>query len=471
MPVNRRCCVGVTMHRVLALSGLALLTACASGPTYEPPKPSIEATFVQPVATGEPVATFWRGFNDPALDALIAAAMAANGDVKVAQARLAEARATLGGADANRLPSLGVNAGVGRGNAIGDPIDNYISVGASVNWELDFFGRLARERESAIAQVQASEAGIEAAQRIVGAEVASNYASLRGLQQRLRVAQESLVVQRETLKIVETRADLGRGTPLDVARARSLVESTEASIPALQAAIERVYYRLATLTGQSPRATAAALAEPKLLPTIATTDLGSLAAGTPQTLLERRPDVRIAERALAAATAGIGVARADLYPRISLSGLLGFTNNKVSGLFDSESRNTNLGAALAWTPLDFGRVRSRIAASEARQQAALATWEQTVANAIEETETALSAYTRSAQQTARLEAAARYAEEASRLARIRFEAGASDFLTVLDAERSVLSARDALVQAQAGTVGSLVGVYRALGGGWAPPAR
>ena len=138
----------------------------------------------------------------------------------------------------------------------------------------------------------------------------------------------------------------------------------------------------------------------------------------------------------------------------------------MSGLFDSDNRSTNLGAALAWTPLDFGRVRSRIAASEARQQAALATWEQTVALAIEETESALSAYTRSAQQTARLESAARYAEEAARLARVRFEAGASDFLTVLDAERSVLAARDALVQAQAGTVGSLVGVYRALGGGW-----
>ena len=451
-------------ERAALLSAL-LLAACASGPNYEAPKPNAEPTFVQSAATTEPVAAFWRGFNDPVLDGLIAAAMEANGDVKIAQARLSEARANLGFADANRLPALGVSAGAGRGNTIGEPIDNYVSVGPALNWELDFFGRLARERESAAAQVQAGEAGIEAAQRIVGAEVAGNYAALRGLQQRLRVAQESLVLQRETLKIVETRAELGRGTPLDVARARALVETTEASIPALQGAIERVVYRLATLTGQTPRATTAALTEPKLLPTIAATDLSTFAAGTPATLLQRRPDVRIAERQLAAATATIGIARADLYPRISLGGLLGFTNNKVSGLFDSDSRSTNLGAALAWTPLDFGRARSRIAASEARAQAALATWEQTVALAIEETESALSAYNRSAQQTARLESAARYAEEAARLARIRFEAGASDFLTVLDAERSVLAARDALVQAQAGTVGALVGVYRALGGG------
>lgn len=454
------------LERLAPIALAALLAACASGPDYQAPKPVVDAAFVQPAAAGEPVTAFWRGFNDPALDALIAAAVTANADVKIAQARLAEARALSGGADAGRLPTLGVNAGAGRGNEIGAPVDNYVSVGATLNWELDFFGRVARSRESAAATVAASEAGIEAAQRVVGAEVATNYATLRGLQQRLRVAEDSLRVQRETMRIVQARVDLGRGTPLDTARAQSLLDTTEASVPALQAQIERAIYRLATLSGQSPRATAAALAEPKLLPTIAVTDLSTLAAGTPQTLLARRPDVRAAERQLAAATAGIGVARADLYPTISLSGLLGFTSNRVSDLLDSAGRSTNLGAALAWTPLDFGRVRSRIAASEARAQAALATWEQTVALAVEETETALSGYSRSAQQTARLESAARNAEEAARLARLRFEAGAADFLTVLDAERTVLSARDALVQAQTGMVTSLVGVYRALGGGW-----
>jgi multidrug efflux system outer membrane protein len=456
------------MHKaLLPLVAALALAGCASGPSYQAPEPKVDAAFVQTAAPGEPVATFWKAFNDPALDALIAQALAANGDVKVAQARLAEVRALAGEADANRLPTLVLGASAGRGNETGFPIDNYVGVQATLNWELDFFGRLGRARESALAQVQAGEAGVDAARRVVGAEVATQYAALRGLQLRLRVAQESLLVQRETLRIVEVRNELGRGTPLDVARARALLDSTEAVIPALTGQIERTVYRIATLTGQSPRAAAAALSEAKPLPTLAATDLSQLPAGTPQSLLARRPDVRVAERQLAAATASIGVARADLYPRISLSGLLGFTNNRVADLFDTDGRSTNLGAALAWTPLDFGRVRARIGASEARAQQALATWEQTVANAIEETESALSGYTRTVQQTAKLESAARNAEEAARLARVRYEAGAIDLLAVLDAERTVLSARDALVQAQAGTVASLVGVYRALGGGWA----
>lgn len=454
------------MHKAITLAAAAVLAGCASGPAYQPPEARVEAAFVQAAGTGEPVAAFWRSFRDPVLDTLIAQAMDANADVKVVQARLAEVRALAGEAASNRLPSIGVDASAGRGNEVGDPIGNFVGVQATLNWELDFFGRLGRARESALAQVQAGEAGVDAARRIVGAEVATSYATLRGLQQRLRVAQESLQVQRETLRIVEVRAELGRGTPLDVARARSLLDSTDAAIPALTTQIERTVYRLATLTGQSPRAATAALAEPKPLPVLAPTDLGTLPAGTPQALLARRPDVRVAERRLAAATADIGVARADLYPRISLSGLLGFTNNRVADLFDSAGRSTQLGAALAWTPLDFGRVRARIGASEARAQQALATWELTVANAIEETEAALSGYTRTVQQAATLESAARHAEEAARLARVRYEAGAIDLLAVLDAERTVLSTRDALVQAQAGTVASLVGVYRALGGGW-----
>lgn len=450
-----------------ALVAAALLAGCGTvGPEYRAPEPRIEAAFLQPAGRSEPPAAFWRAFGDPALDALIAKAMAANGDVQVAQARLAEVRALAGEADANRRPSVGVGASAGRGNAIGDPIANVVGVQATLNWELDFVGRLDRARESALAQVQAGEAGVDAARRVVGAEVATQYLALRGLQQRLRVAQDSLRVQRKTLRIVEVRAELGRGTPLDVARARSLFESTEAAVPALQAQIERTVYRLATLSGQGPRAAAAALGETRPLPSLPTTDLATLPAGTPQGLLARRPDLRVAERQLAAATAAIGVAQADLYPRISLSGLLGFTSTRVEDLFDSAGRNTQLGAALAWTPLDFGRVRARVAASEARAQQALATWELTVANALEETEAALSGYTRSAQQAARLESAARHADEAARLARVRHEAGAIDLLAVLDAERTALATRDALVQAQAGTVVSLVGVYRALGGSW-----
>jgi multidrug efflux system outer membrane protein len=454
----------------------ALLTACANSPATNPTLSTpLDERFTQNAAQAEPqpldIITFWRAFNDPVLTNLVEQALQGNVDVKLAQARLREAEANAGEARAGRLPSVGLSTSVARVDppgAVGS--STQYSAGGNVNWELDFFGRNRRASDAAAALVTANQAGVGAAQRVLTAELATQYLNLRGQQLRLRVAQEALMNQRESLRIVTARQDLGRGTPLDVARARALVESTEASIPALQAQVERSTYRLATLTGQPPRGVIAAVAVPagdtRLLPTLPFTDLGKVAAGTPQTLLIRRPDVRVAQAQWVAASANTDVARADLFPRISLTGLLGFTSNRISNFGDADSRNNSAGAFLTWPLLDFGRVRSRIAASETRALQALLVYEQTVLLALEETESALAQFNRNTEQTQRLENAAIASEEAARLARIRFEAGASDFLTVLDAERSVLQARDALVQAQTGTVVSLVGVYRALGGGW-----
>ncbi len=465
------------MHKALVLSALAaagVLAGCASTPATQPPLSTVlDPRFVQAGATSEPsdIAIFWRAFNDAPLNALIDQALQANTDVKLAQARLQEARANAGEASAARLLSIGVNASAVEVDVPG-PVrsDRQFSASALFNWELDFWGRNRRASDAAMAAVSASQAGVSAAQRLITAEVATQYFSLRGQQLRLRVANEALLNQRESLRIVTARQTLGRGTPLDVARARALVETTEATIPALRATIERTTYRLATLSGLGPRSVegmvAVAGADLPLLPTLPITDLGSASVGTPQTLLARRPDVRVAQALWTAASANIDVARADLYPRISLTGLLGFVSNRVSNFGDSDARSASVGPSLTWNLLDFGRLRSRIAASEARALQALLVYEQTVQGALEETEGSLAQFDRNNQQTQRLENAAIAAEEAARLARIRFDAGASDFLTVLDAERSVLQARDALVQAQTGTVTSLVGVYRALGGGW-----
>jgi multidrug efflux system outer membrane protein len=217
------------------------------------------------------------------------------------------------------------------------------------------------------------------------------------------------------------------------------------------------------------REVAARLATPRLLPTLPVTDLSALPLGTPEQLLRRRPDLVQSERQLAAATAAIGVATADLFPRVSLTGLLGFASNQVSSFGQSSSQQYSLVAGLTWPLLDFGRVRARIAASEARSLQALAGYEQTVAIALEETEGALSQFSHSAEQTDKLASAARNAEEAARLSKLRFDAGSADFLVVLDAERQSLFARDALVRAQVDQATSLVSVYRALGGGWNAP--
>lgn len=475
-----------SMWQLSWLCVAAGLAGCAAvGPDYRRPPASLDAGFVNAgatatnaQATAADIASFWRGFKDAALDALIERALAANGDVRVAQARLQEARAGLREADAAALPGAGVTADLTREV---QPLSQQPNATRSARertsydasfvalWELDLFGRLRRGSEAAGAVVQASEAGLGAAQTSVAAEVARNYLELRGLQQRLQFTEAALINQRESLRITQARLDAGRGTQLDLARASTLVANTEAALPQLHNAVERTLFRLATLTAQAPRSVLAALAAPAPLPGLPVTDLAALPLGTPAQWLLRRPDLIAAERQLAAATARIGVAKAEFYPRITLSGLLGLNAATLGKLVEGDAARYSLGAGLSWTPFDSGQIRARVAASEARAQASLASYEQALAAALEETEGAFSSYTRSAQRAAQLGRAAASAEEAAQLARLRFEAGVTDFSVVLDAEREALSSRDQLVQAQVGTATALVTVYRALGGGWNAP--
>ena len=467
-----------------SMAGIAfMLAACAVGPDYRVPAIALDAEYlhagapsVDASAASADIARFWRGFDDAVLSQLVEQALTANGDVRIAQARLRESRALLEGARAELLPEADATAGANRALT-----PEYLLPGATrqqrtatvydaaftASWELDFFGRNRRASESAAAQVDASAAGVAAVGTSVVAEVARNYLELRGLQQRLRVATDSIANQQATLRLTEARLEFGRGTRLDVARARSLLGSTEATLPVLQAAIDRSAYRLATLTAQPPRVVLTQLAAgPQDLPTLPATDLGALPIGTPEQLLRRRPDLVQAERQVAAATANIGVATADLFPRVSLSGLIGLAGVHLGSLGDSETQQYGFGASLNWPVLDFGRARSRISASEARADQALTSYQQAVALALEETEGSLTQFTRNAQQSERLGAAARDAEDASNLAALRFDAGSVDFLAVLDAQRQALSTRDALVQARVGQATALVAVYRALGGGW-----
>ncbi|MBL0917673.1 MAG: efflux transporter outer membrane subunit [Hydrogenophaga sp.] len=465
-----------------------LLAGCAAvGPDHQTPAVALDERFISAGTTGsntqapgDDIARFWRGFNDPRLDALIERALAANTDVRLAQARLQEARALQGEADAASRPGVGIDTSAQRavaplsqqpGTSRSERTGTSYDASFVAAWELDLFGRVRRTREAAAAQVSASEAGLHAAHTAVVAEVARNYLELRGLQERLRVTEASLVNQRESLRITDARFDAGRASQLDVSGARGLVASTEAVLPALQAQLEAVAYRLATLTAQAPRTVLADLALPQPLPSLPVTDLATLPVGTPQQWLQRRPDVIAAERRLAAATAGIGIARSELYPSVSLSGLLGFNAPRLGDLFSGDAARYALGVGLTWTPFDFGAIRSRIAASEARAEQGLVVFEQTVALALEETEGAFSGFNRSAQRVNRLEAAARHADEAAQLARARFEGGVTDFQAVLLAEREVLGIREQLVQAQVGTATALVAVYRAIGGGWAAPTQ
>ena len=456
-----------------ALITLAVaLAGCASTPMESQRyQPTLANNFANAPATpAEPVSEFWRAFNDADLDALMAQALKANADLRIASANLQEARALARFSDAQGMPRIDGTASAARvrgrdGQGRADT-GSAFAVGFDVAWEADLFGRVSNDRQAAAATVLAGEAGLRSAQVSVAAELARNYFELRGFQEQLRVAQASLETQQAALKLTQARQSVGRGTLLDSERANALVQTTAANVPALESSVTRSRYRIAVLTGQVPAALDALLAQPKPLPGFKAVPLGAI--GSPESLLRRRPDVAAAEAQIAAAAARVGVARSDLFPRITLGGSLGLNAGRISELGNSSSFAYNLGANLLWSLLDFGRIRSQIAASEARSDGALAQYEKTVLGALEETEGALANYTRVQQQSDRLFAAEQSAAKAAEIARSRFSVGVSDFLAVLDAERELLAARDRLAQVQTAAATSLVAVYKALAGGWAP---
>ncbi len=453
----------------LTMLTAATLAACAAPAPPLADKVAAPEAFAQAANTeAQPVAEFWRAFGDSELDALIAQAMAANRDLRVAAARVAEAQAIEGGTRGLGRPTLDLTAGASRSRSAensGRPgTRNAFDIGAGASWEIDLLGRVATEQRFARANVEAAQAQRRGVQVSIAAEVARSYFELRGLQEQLRVTRLDSGTQREALKLVEARLSAGRGTALDTERARVLVESTAASLPLLESALARTRMRLAVLTGATPSSLNARLAEQKPLPGLPATPLSAI--GSPQTLLQRRPDVAAAEQQLRAADAQTGIARSRLWPSLTLSGSLGLNAGRIGDLGDSGSFVASLGANVLWALIDNGQRRAQVSAADARRDAALAQFDQAVLVALEETEGALINYTRSQQRTESLFAAAKAAEGAAKIARARLDAGSIDFLVVLDAERQLLQARDLLAQGQTQAATALVGVYRALAGGW-----
>lgn len=458
-------------NKLHALALAFIATGCATTPNLPTYKAQLDANFVNAPATqAEPVAEFWRGFGDADLDALVEQGIKANADLRIAAANLREARALANFAAAQSKPSIGgfADAARVRGRDTEGIVqtNSVFAAGFDVAWEADLFGRFGSGRRAAAAQVLANEALVRATQVSVASEVARNYFELRGLQEQLRVARASLETQRTALKLVQARLTVGRGSAFDTERASALVQTTAAGIPALEAALIRTRYRIAVLTGQVPTALDTRLAAQKPLPGIKSVALNRI--GTPENLLRRRPDVAAAEQQVAAAAARIGIARSELFPRLTLGGTLGLNAGRIGDLGKSASFAYNLGASLLWTLIDFGRNRAQIAAASARGEAAVIRYEKAVLTALEETEGALATYTRTQRQTESLFGAAQSASKAADIARARFGAGTSDFLAVLDAERELLAARDSLAQAQTTGATSLVAVYKSLAGGWKP---
>jgi multidrug efflux system outer membrane protein len=295
--------------------------------------------------------------------------------------------------------------------------------------------------------------------------LARNYLELRGVQNQLVVARRNADNQRQTLQITQARLEGGRGTELDVARARAQLNITFASIPPLEAAIARSIHRLSVVTGQQPAALVPELDQTAAMPALP----ALVAVSAPELLLRRRPDIRAAERQLAAATARIGVEVADLFPRVTFNGRVALQAETISGLGGPASDAYAFGPRITWAALDYGHVRNRIKAAHARAEANLATYEKIVLTSLEETENALVEFGREQARRDFLKESAEASRSAASLARQRFENGATDFLTVLDAERVLLEAESQLAQSQPRTATALIAVYKALGGGWETP--
>jgi multidrug efflux system outer membrane protein len=458
---------------------LGATASCAVGPSYREPKQSVPDHFTnapQPgVGEGEVIAQFWTLLNDPVLDRLVSDALAANKDLARAVGNLQASRAasrltgfdafptiTVGGFYSRSLSSDHQLPGTTREQRT---IDTY-DAGFDATWELDLYGRVRRSKEAARADVGAAEATLRDAIVSVTAEVARNYCVLRGLQDQLAVAERNQANQRQTLDLTQVRLDAGRGTQLDVSRAAAQLATTEATIPPLRISLATTIHRLSVLTGRQPEALAPELSAPRPMPALP----ALTAIGGPEALLRRRPDVRVAERNLAAATARIGVSVADLFPRITFIGSAGYDAAAWRGLGNSASQTYSLGPSITWAAFDLGRVRARIHVARAETDIAFAAYEATVLNALEDTENSLVSYGESQRREATLERAATQSTTAARLARQRFEGGLSDFLSVLQAERDALAAEDSLAQGRTQTATSLIAVYKALGGGWmAPP--
>jgi multidrug efflux system outer membrane protein len=451
------------------------LAACAVGPDYQRPAISIatpehfaRAESGTGSAANAPVGDteFWNSFNDPKLSALIERALGTNNDLRVALARYDSGNALLREAKFDRFPTITAGGEVGhqrvsQDQAYGFPrsADVY-SVSANASWELDLWGRVRRNVEAQRAETAARSSDLQALQISMVGDVASAYVHLRGAQERLRVARGNADNQLETLRIVNARMNAGRDADFDTARAQAQYESTASRVPVLEAQIAVDEHRLAVLTGRAPGAFIAELDIPGSLPALP----ARIGPDTPADVLRRRPDVAAAEQRLHAATARVGVATADLFPRLTLQGMIG--SFAFGGMFTSGSETNLVALGVDWSFLDVGRVRARIAASNADASGLLAQYQQTVLLALEDTENALVRSMNTRREDEHLERAAADSTRAAQLARTQFQAGTIGLYEVLDAERVELQAQDAFADGRTRSALTAIALYKTLAGGW-----
>jgi len=464
----------------LALSGSLLgLAGCTTvGPDYKAPQTAAPTNWSSALSAGlsgaaadtNLLARWWTVFNDLILSELIERARAGNLDLRQAEARVRESRAQRGIAKAALFPTVGANASASRTTASKEAgnglTSDYYAAGFDASWELDLFGGKRRSLEAATATWQASVESLEDVLVSLLAEVALNYVEVRSDQALLSITETNLATRSETYDLTRWRHEAGLTTQLDEEQAKASLEQVRAQIPTLRTSLEQGKHRLAVLLGQPPGALRELLREPKPVPVTP----ADVAVGVPADSLRRRPDVRSAERKLAAQTAQIGVAEAARYPSFSLLGSIGVESLDFANLYSTSARAAQGAAKAAWTLFDGGAIRQNIKVQTALQEDALSYYEATVLTALQDVENALVAYANEQGRRDSLSLAVKSSQSAFELARHQYSSGLVGFQTVLDTQQTLLSAQDQLAVSEAKVTSNLISLYKALGGGWTPLA-
>jgi NodT family efflux transporter outer membrane factor (OMF) lipoprotein len=515
----------------MAVAVTGVLAGCLTGPDYQKPDVRVSDTWSEPLNGGETTGSpqkpeWWTEFTDPTLDSLVARAVESNFDLKIAESRVREARANLRITRADLWPQVGVggayqrsrskdvspsNGGskpglsatasaqgvsvtatpagptgpsvtvvpdlTGGGNSSVtvssgmsaqkvDRDSDLFQAGFDASWELDVFGGTRRANEAARADVEAAQENRNAVLTSLVAEVAGNYFDLREMQHRLDIARRNIGILEDSLDLVRARFEAGLTNELDVKTAEAQLALTQSSVPTLEFAVQRSIHRLGVLLGNEPGLLQNELAPVAPLPPTPPEVL----VGLPSELLRRRPDIRYAERALAAATARIGVATADLFPRFFLTGSIARSSSEFEGLRLGANQLWSIGPSISWPVFDAGRIRANIEVRNARQEQALLAYESTVMTSLEEVENALVVYAKEQNRRVDLDQAVAANQKALDIAQDLYAQGLVNFLNVLDAQRSLFDTQDRLVQSKAAILKSLVSLYKALGGGWESPA-
>jgi NodT family efflux transporter outer membrane factor (OMF) lipoprotein len=455
---------------IAAMAGTVLCAGCEVGPDYHPPKMTmpphwqIPATTQASVVVQQPVRIerWWANFHDRELDSLIQRAVAANLDLQAATERIRQARATVDVVRGGLLPAANASGSYAHGGSGPSQTYDLWQAGLDASWELDIFGGTRRAVESARASFQAAiEDRRDVLVTLLG-EVATDYIQLREYQQEIAIDEQNLQVQIHSVQVTRNKRKLGTGTELDVVQAQSIVATSRADLETLQAEAQQTIYAMSFLLGLPP----AALDKPLTAPGVIPQPPPVVEVGVPSELLRRRPDIRRAERQVAAATAQIGVATADLFPKFFLTGDFNLQASNFSGLANWNNRSWSIGPSMTWPIFAGGQIRANIRVQNALQAQALTAYKTTILAALQEVQNAMVGYARQQRRREALGEAVTANQRAVVLATQRYNQGLTDFLSVLDAERSLFSSQSALVQSNGTVATDAVALYKTLGGGW-----